>query len=96
MKTMEDEGSVGKTSSQPDKKISREQLMAMTSEVLKTLHHRTVAHRFKPSQHDNPRLAYARATIAAVQAYTTLLRDDEIDSLKRRIEALEKIKDVKS
>lgn len=92
MKTMADEGSMGKMSSQPDKKISRAELMEMSSRLIRLLHQRTTSKRFKPSGHDSPRLAYARATVAAVQAYTTLLRDDEIESLKRRIDALEKIR----
>jgi hypothetical protein len=78
------------------KKISRDELMSMASVLIRTLHRRTTAHRFKPSQHDNPRLQYARATIAAISAYGVIMKDDEIETLKQRVAALERVKgDVK-
>jgi hypothetical protein len=73
------------------KKISREELERMTSQLIRTLHKRSTAHRFKPSpETDSPRLQYARACIAAVTAYTALLRDSELDALDKRIAELEK------
>lgn len=72
------------------KKISRDELERMTSQLIRTLHRRTTAHRYKPSQHDAPRLQYARATIAAVTAYAALLKDSELNELEKRIAELEK------
>ena len=76
------------------KKISREELERMTSQLIRTLHKRSTAHRFKPSPDtDSPWLQYARACIAAVTAYTALLRDSEIESLEKRIAELERQKE---
>jgi len=62
----------------------------MSSELVRILHRRTTAHRFKPSQHDASRLAYARATIAALQVYGGILKDTEISTLDGRISELER------
>jgi hypothetical protein len=76
------------------KKISREELERMTSQLVRTLHKRSTAHRFKPSPDtDSPRLQYARACIAAIQAYGGLLKDSEIESLEKRIAELERQKE---
>ena len=73
-------------------KLSREDLEQMTSQLISILHKRTIAHRFKTSQHDNPRLQYARACITAISVYNSILRDDEIGNLTLRVEALEQLK----
>jgi len=72
------------------KPLTRDELMRMSSQLIRILHRRTTAHRFKPSQHDSPRLQYARATIAAITAYGGLLKDVEITELEERLTALEK------
>lgn len=77
---------------QPEK-ISREELERMTSQLIRTLHKRSTAHRFKPSPDtDSPRLQYARACIAAIQAYGGLLKDSEIAELEKRIAELERMR----
>lgn len=76
------------------KKISRDELERMTSQLIRTLHKRSTAHRFKPSPDtDSPRLQYARACIAAIQAYGGLLKDSEIAELEKRIQELERQKE---
>lgn len=70
-------------------KITREELMAKASELIELLHKRTTQTRFKEGRHDRARLAYARASVAALTAYGALLRDADLEELKRRIEALE-------
>ena len=73
------------------KKISREELERMTSQLIRTLHKRSTAQRFKPSPDtDSPRLQYARACIAAIAAYGGLLKDSELNELETRIAELEK------
>lgn len=72
------------------KKINRDRLMSMASEVIDLLHHRTTTRRFKESQHDRARLQYARACVAAISAYTALLKDSDLELLTARIEQLEK------
>ncbi len=73
-------------------KISRGELMAKASELVNILHKRATATRFKESQHDRARLAYARAAVAAVQAYAAILKDGEMLDLEQRIAALEQLR----
>ena len=85
-----DENDSGAQESPPSsEKISRDELMVKASELIDLLHKRTTATRFKEGRHDRARLAYARAAVTAVSAYGNLLKDVELDELKRRIEALE-------
>ena len=77
----------------PEKKpLTRDELMRMSSHLVRILHKRTTAHRFKPSAHDNPRLQYARATIGAITAYGSLLKDVEITELEERLAVLERLR----
>jgi hypothetical protein len=76
--------------------LDRDAALRLASDLIIRLHQRTCSGRFREQSGDRTRVAYARVLVSAVQAYTSLLRDDEIDILKRRIEALEKIKDVKN
>jgi hypothetical protein len=65
----------------------------MTSQLIRTLHKRSTARRFKPSPvTDSPRLQYARATIAAIAAYGGILKDSELEVLEKRIAELEKVR----
>jgi len=73
-----------------EKKISRDELERMTSQLIRTLHKRSTSIRFKPSGHDSPRLKYARACIGAIMAYGGLLKDSELEALEKRIAELEK------
>jgi hypothetical protein len=72
-------------------KIDREELMQKTSQLIKLLHKRSTVGKLKPAQGDRTRLAYARATVQAVQAYATILKDADLEDLKTRIERLEKM-----
>lgn len=71
------------------KRINRDRLMEMASEVIGLLHRRTTSRRFKASQHDRERLQYARACTAAITGYTALLRDADLEDLAARIDELE-------
>jgi hypothetical protein len=73
------------------KKITRTELERMSSELVRILHKRATARRFKPSPDtDSPRLQYARATIAALQVYGGILKDGEIEDLEKRISEIER------
>jgi len=76
-------------------KISREELLVKASELVRILHHRTTTRRFKASQHDRPRLAYARVAVSAVTAYAAILKDAELLELEKRIERLEQLEERK-
>jgi hypothetical protein len=79
--------------SRDTEKISRDELLGKASELIRILHEKTTRTRFKESKHDRARLAYARAAVAAITAYGGLLRDAELDEMKKRIEALEQVKE---
>jgi|GEM_PF-5396431 hypothetical protein len=72
------------------KKISREELERMSSELVRSLHRRAVGRRFKPVPADARRLQFARACIQAIQAHASLIRDAEIEELKQMIKDLNK------
>ena len=74
------------------KKLSREAVMVMASELIELLHCKVTRHRFKESRHDRARLSYARTAVQAIATYGTLLKDAEIEALVKRIEQLEAIK----
>ena len=77
---------------QTEEKIDREQLLAINSDLIRTLHRRISGHRFRANKHDGTRLAVARALVQAVVAHNQVLRDTEMEELKRRIAALEEAK----
>lgn len=75
-----------------DEKIDREQLLAVSTDLIRSLHRRISGPRFRGNQHDSTKLGYARALVAAVQAHNAVLRDMEMEELERRIAALEESK----
>jgi hypothetical protein len=72
--------------------IDRAEVLTLASDLLTLLQRRTCAERFKEQEGDKTRVSYARVMVAAISAYGGLLRDAELDDLKRRIEALETVK----
>ena len=75
-----------------DEKIDREQLLAVSTDLIRSLHRRISGPRFRGNQHDSTKLGYARALVAAVQGHNAVLRDLEMEELERRIKALEEVK----
>ena len=78
------EGEVSK-----EKALERQDLMRKAAEVLNLLHARTTARAFRARKDDSQRLAYARATMQAVQISAGLLRDADLDELAARLAVLE-------
>lgn len=72
--------------------LDRDAALRIGSDLIIRLHHRTCPVRFREQNGDRTRVAYARVLVSALQSYGVLMRDDEIEQLKRRIEALEQIK----
>jgi len=64
----------------------------MASDLIEYLHGRACGPRFRPYPTDKDRAAFQRVMVAAMSAYGSILKDEEIDSLKRRIDALEDVK----
>jgi len=72
--------------------LDRDAAMRLTSDLVIRLHRRTCSARFREQEGDRTRVSYARVLVSALQAYGVLLRDEELETLKQRIEALEKVK----
>lgn len=78
------EGEVSK-----EKALERQDLMRKAAEVLALLHARTTTRVFRARKDDSQHLAYARATMQAVQISAGLLRDADLDELSARLAVLE-------
>jgi hypothetical protein len=74
-------------------RMDRDEILTLASELITLLHHRTCGERFREQDGDKMRTTYARVLVSAIQAYSGLLKDAELDELKRRIEAIEQVKE---
>lgn len=70
-------------------KIDRSRLMDISSSLVESLYIRLNVERFKEREGDSTRLQYIRALIQALQAHNAILKDTEIDDIKRRLDDLE-------
>lgn len=73
----------------PLKLLTRESLLRANSELIAQLQDRLKAKHFRPQEGDNLKLAYARIFIQALQIQSAILKDSELDEIKKRLEALE-------
>jgi len=73
-------------------RLDREELLQMASDLIEYLHGRACGPRFRPYPTDKDRAAFQRVMVAAIGAYGSILKDEEIENIKRRIEALEDVK----
>lgn len=76
-------------------RLDREQVLRLTSDLITYLHTRSCGPRFREFPTDRARVSYQRVMVSAIGAYSGLLRDSEIEELKRRIEALEVAKETR-
>ena len=67
---------------------SRETLLSANSEIIAQLQARLSAKRFRVQEGDNIKLAYIQIFIQALQAQNAILKDAELDDLKKEIEEL--------
>jgi TfoX/Sxy family transcriptional regulator of competence genes len=67
---------------------SREMLLKVNAELIENLRSRVNQKRFKPQVGDSIRLGYYRALIQALQAHDNILKDVELDDLKKELEEL--------
>jgi len=70
-------------------KIDRSRLMDISSSMVESLYIRLNVERFKEREGDSTRLQYVRALIQALQVHNAILKDTEIDDIKRRLDDLE-------
>ena len=73
-------------------RLDREEILQLASDTIVLLHRRTCGERFREQDGDKMRTTYARVLVGAFQVYGTLLKDEELESLKARIDALEHAK----
>jgi len=78
---------------EPGEALSREEIAGMLSDVVKKLHTRLTAARFKEHTTDPGLLAMARAFTAAIGALDGVLKNQQIDELESRLAALEQQKE---
>jgi len=67
---------------------SREFLLKANAELIENLQKRINVKRFRPQEGDSIKLGYIRALIQALQAQNAILKDAELDDLKKEIEEL--------
>jgi hypothetical protein len=67
---------------------SRESLISVNSTLIAQLRARLKAKRFRPQEGDSMRIGYMRALVQALQCQNSILKDTEIDDLKKEIEEL--------
>ncbi len=84
--------SAPETDAAPPEKIDRDELLSISSALIKSLDRRLRSRVFRSSKHDGVKLAYARALTAVIAAHGTLLKDRDLDTLEQRIAALEQKK----
>lgn len=70
---------------------SREFLLKANAELIENLQKRTNVKRFRPQEGDSIKLGYIRALIQALQAQNAILKDAELDDLKKEIEELKEL-----
>lgn len=68
---------------------SRESLLKANAELIEQIQKRVNMKRFKPAEGESLKLAYCRILISAIQVQNSILRDNELDEIQKRLDALE-------
>ncbi|WP_067051301.1 hypothetical protein [Methanofollis ethanolicus] len=74
---------------EPGKALERDELARMLSDVLKNLHGRLTAPRFKTKKADSEMLSMARVFVQAITALDGLIKNSELQEIEQRLSALE-------
>lgn len=69
--------------------LSRKSLLSANSDLILQLHDRLKAKRFRPQEGDALKLAYIRVFVQALQVQNAILKDAELDEIKKRMDVLE-------
>ncbi|HHV24381.1 MAG TPA: hypothetical protein GXX65_07565 [Methanosarcina sp.] len=75
---------------------NREALLHANSVLIAQLQDRLKAKRFRPQEGDSVKIGYIRALIQALQAQNAILKDAELDELKKEIEELKELMKCRS
>lgn len=79
------------SSNSPDTSLnfsSRESLLRANADLISQLQKRLHSKRFRPQEGDSVKLGYIRALIQAIQTQNAVLKDIELDELKKEISEL--------
>ena len=71
------------------KKINRSELLNMSSWLVESLQGRLSKPRFIVQDSDAVKLQYFRVFIQAVQAHNAILKDEDLEDIKTRLELIE-------
>lgn len=69
--------------------LSRESLLSANFDLILQLQDRLKAKRFRPQEGDALKLAYIRVFVQALQVQNSILKDAELDEIKKRMDVLE-------
>lgn len=75
-------------------KIGREELLRISSETIKEILERIKGKRFRPSNGDPVKLQYLRVLVSAIQAHNSVMKDEQLDQVLARLDALEKARET--
>lgn len=75
---------------------SRESLLSANSTLIGQLQSRLKAKRWRVQEGENLKISYCRTLIQALQAQNAILKDAELDDLKKEIEELKELMKCKS
>ena len=70
---------------------SRESLLKANAELIENLQKRINVKRFRTQEGDSIRLGYIRALMQALKVQNEILKDTEIDDLKKELEELKEV-----
>ncbi len=77
------------TGTDAKKTMSRTELMDVTAEIVLETRKKSVAGRFRSPDTEKLRDSKTRLCIQAITAYGVLLRDEQLEDILRRLDALE-------
>lgn len=72
---------------------TRQEAAVLLSAILEKMAKRLSTARFRARDSDGEYLAFVRATVQAITALNQLIRDDEMQEISKRLDALEKMLD---
>lgn len=75
---------------------NRESLLRVNSRLIANLQKRVNAPRFRVAEGDSIKLGYIRALIQALQVQNSILKDIEVDELRKEVEELKGLVEYQS
>jgi hypothetical protein len=75
-------------------KIGREELLRISSDMIEEILERVKGKRFRPREGDTVKLQYLRILVSAIQAHNAVLKDEQLEQVLARLDALEKARET--